>query len=99
MKMHVESPKSDIANKNLSALCDMELILGFPCLLPLLECVYKFIKIAQGWDVYVCNLVEVVKLTQLEPYMLYCLSFTKFEDAAFDDFNGIGNLTNETMPM
>jgi hypothetical protein len=48
MKMHVGSPKSDIASKNLSALCDMELILGLPCLLPLLECVHKLIKIAQG---------------------------------------------------
>ncbi len=28
MKMHVNSPKSDIANKNLSALCDVELIWG-----------------------------------------------------------------------
>jgi hypothetical protein len=31
--------------------------------------------------------------------MLYCHSFTKFEDATFDDFNAIGNLTNETMSM
>ncbi len=43
--------------------------------------------------------MEVVKLAQLELYMLYCHSFTKFEDATFDDFNAIGNLTNETMSM
>jgi hypothetical protein len=43
--------------------------------------------------------VEVVKLAQLELYMLYCHSFTKFEDVIFDDFNAIGNLTNETMSM
>jgi hypothetical protein len=30
---------------------------------------------------------------------LYCHSFTKFEDVAFDDFNAIGNLTNVTMLM
>jgi hypothetical protein len=77
----------------------MELILGLLCLLPLFECVHKFIKIAQGRDVFVCDLVEVDKLAQLELYMLYCHSFTKFEDAAFDDFNVIGNLTNETMSM
>ncbi len=43
--------------------------------------------------------MEVVKLAQLELYMLYCHSFTKFEDATFDDFNAIGNLTNETRSM
>jgi hypothetical protein len=48
VKMHAESPKNDIASKNLSVLCDVELILGFPCLLPSLECVHKFIKIVQG---------------------------------------------------
>jgi hypothetical protein len=44
--MHIKSPKSDIANKNLNVLCDMELILGLPCLLPLFKCVHKLIKIA-----------------------------------------------------
>jgi hypothetical protein len=75
------------------------MILGLPCLLPLFECIHKLIKIAQGQDVFVCNLVEVVKLAQLELYRLYCHSFTKFEDATFDDFNAIENLTNATMPM
>jgi hypothetical protein len=43
--------------------------------------------------------VEAVKLAQLELYKLYCHSFTKFENVAFDDFNAIGNLTNATMLM
>ncbi len=45
MKMHAKSPKNDTGSKNLNVVCDVELILGLPCLLPLLECVYKFIKI------------------------------------------------------
>jgi hypothetical protein len=82
--MHAESPKNDIAKKNLNALCDMELILGLPCLLPLFICVHKLIKIVQGWNVFICNIVEAIKLAQLELYMLYCHIFTKFEDVAFD---------------
>jgi len=97
--MHVESPNSDNTSKNLSALCDVELILGLPCLLSLFECVHKFIKIAQGQDVFVCDLVEAIKLAQLELYRLYCDFFTKFKDATSDDFNAIGNLTNATMLM
>jgi hypothetical protein len=46
VKMHANSPKSDIASKNSSGLCDMELILALPCLLQLIECVHKLIKIA-----------------------------------------------------
>jgi hypothetical protein len=84
MKMHVESPKNDTSKKNLNVLCDVELILGLPCLLPLFECVHKLIKIVQGWDVFICNIVEAVKLGQLELYKLYCHFFTKFKDVAFD---------------
>jgi hypothetical protein len=80
----LKSPNNDTTNKNLNALCDVELILGLPCLLPLFECVHKFIKIVQGQDVFVCNLVEGAKLAQLELYRLYCHYFTKFKDVAFD---------------
>jgi len=48
VKIHVESQKSDIANKNLSVFCDVEQILGLSCLLPLFQCVHKLIKIVQG---------------------------------------------------
>jgi hypothetical protein len=48
------------------------------------ECVHKFIKIVQGQDVFVCNLVEGAKLAQFELYKFYYHSFTKFEDVAFD---------------
>jgi hypothetical protein len=74
VKIHIERPKNDTASKNLNVLCDMELILGLPCLLPLFECIHKLIKIAQRRDVFVCDLVEVVELAQLELYKLYCHS-------------------------
>jgi hypothetical protein len=53
IKMHVESSKSDHALRNLHVMCDVELILGLPCILPLIECVHMIIKIAQGGDVFV----------------------------------------------
>jgi hypothetical protein len=33
MKMHVKSAKSDVVLKNWSVLCDVEFILGLPCML------------------------------------------------------------------
>jgi len=46
VKMNVESVRSVQALKNLNAMCDVELILGLPCVLPLLECLHTLIKIA-----------------------------------------------------
>jgi hypothetical protein len=99
VKIHIKSPKNDTTNKNLNALYDMELILGLSCLLSLFECAHKLIKIVQGRDVFVCDLMEDIKLAQLELFKFYCHSFTKFEDVTFDDLNAIGNLTNAAMLM
>jgi hypothetical protein len=58
-----------------------------------------FIKIAQGKNVFMCDFVENIKLTQHEFYMLYCDPHTIFDDPTFDDFNAIKNIINNTFPM
>lgn len=70
-------------------LCEIDLILGFPCMLPLLEIMNTLIKIAQGTNVFVYDFVDVVKLAQQELYLLYYDPYAKFEDLAFDDINSI----------
>ncbi len=80
-------------------MCDVELILGLLYILPLLECVYMLIKIAQGKDVFVCDFVENIKLTQHEFYRLYCDPYTRFNDPTFNDFNAIETITNDVIPM
>ncbi len=44
MKMHIDYAKSDVALKNLNALGDIELILGFLCIFLLLEIVHTSIS-------------------------------------------------------
>jgi hypothetical protein len=68
VKMHVKSSKNDVALKNLNSLCDVEFILGLPCILLMLECVHTLIKIAQNKDVFMCDFVESIKLAQHELY-------------------------------
>jgi len=80
-------------------MCDVELILGLPCILPLLECVHMLIKIAQGRNAFVCDFVETIKLAQHEFYKLYCDPYTRFDDPTFNDFNAIETLTNDALPM
>jgi hypothetical protein len=49
VKMHMDVPK------NLDLMCDLELVFGLPCILPMLEVVHKLIKYAQRWDVFICE--------------------------------------------
>jgi hypothetical protein len=63
-EMDVDSTKNEVALKNLNVLCDIDLILGFPCILPLLDIVHMLIKIAQGRNVFVCDFVNDVKSVQ-----------------------------------
>jgi hypothetical protein len=47
MKMHIENANSDATTKNLVSLCNVEFILRFPCIIPLLDCMHTLIKLAQ----------------------------------------------------
>ncbi len=46
VKMHVKNQQNDFERKNQNSLCDVEVILGLHCILPLLECVHALIKVA-----------------------------------------------------
>ncbi len=97
VKMHAKNQWNDLARKNLNFLCDVEVILGLHCILPLFECVHNLIKVAQIKDVFVCNFVEIVKVAQQELYSLYSDPYAKFEDPTFDNFNVIETLTNSNL--
>jgi hypothetical protein len=47
VKMHTYAPKCELAQKNLDLMCDLELVFGLPCILPMLEVVHTLIKYAQ----------------------------------------------------
>ncbi len=56
-----------------------------------------FIKITQGKNIFVCDSMDNIKLTQHEFYMLYCDSHTIVDDPTFENFNAIKN--NLTIPF
>ncbi len=47
VKMHMDVPKNKLVAKNLDLMCDLELVFGLPCILPMLEVVHKLIKYSQ----------------------------------------------------
>jgi hypothetical protein len=58
IKMHTKSSKIKVASKNLHVLCVVKLILGLLYILSELDYVHSPIKIAQSWNVFVCDFVE-----------------------------------------
>jgi len=58
--MYANAPKNNIAIKNLSLLCDLELIMGLHAIVPLLDFVHVLIKLAQSYDVFICNFIDAM---------------------------------------
>jgi hypothetical protein len=53
VKMHYDCVKSNYVHDNFELLCDLNLILGLPCVMLILEVVYSLIEYAQRWDVFI----------------------------------------------
>jgi hypothetical protein len=54
---------------NWELLCDVKIILGFTCLLPMLVIVHSYIKFIQCWDV-LCVTIKLCKKKLYTPCML-----------------------------
>jgi hypothetical protein len=48
--------------KNLGCLFDIEVVMGLTCIMPLLEVVYVFIKLALEQNIFVCDFVTFFKI-------------------------------------
>jgi hypothetical protein len=55
VKMHTNAPKNKPTWDSLDLLCDLELVLGLPRILPMLEVVHTLIKYAQRWDIFIVS--------------------------------------------
>jgi len=71
VKMHTNAPKSKLAQKNLDLLCDLELLLNLPCILPMLEVVHTLIIYVQRRDVFICEFINAMKSVEAELHQLY----------------------------
>jgi len=56
---------------NLQYLCDIEVVMGLACTMPLLESVHVLIKFVQAHDTFVCDFFIAVKMCCVELYIMY----------------------------
>jgi hypothetical protein len=84
---------------NYEHLCGIHILLGFACILPLLEFVHVLIKFAQSRHVFVCDLVVAIKLCQGDVYNMYCDKTSKFTVDSFWAFKSLLELKHENIHM
>jgi hypothetical protein len=68
LKMHLDSTSLATAKANLNLLCEIELLLGLACILPMLEALNYLLKFSQQTACFVCDMVPGVKLCQANLY-------------------------------
>jgi hypothetical protein len=67
MKMALDAPIIHLAKSNLYLLTNVETLLGFNAMMPLLEA----IKFAQLRDVFVCDFITIVKICERDMYYVF----------------------------
>jgi hypothetical protein len=87
--------KTTLLMTTLSLLCNLEPILGLHAILLLLDCLHGLIKLAQSWDIFMCNFIDIMNIFQLEFHHFYIDHYSKF----FDEFNLLKMFTNKKLSM
>ncbi len=72
MKMTSDNPTNQQANMNYEHLCNFQILLAFACILIFLEFIFILIKVAHMKDVFLCNLMVVIKVCKGDSYNMYC---------------------------
>ncbi len=76
--MAMDSFTNHQAKLNYEHLCDLQILLVLACILPLLESIHALVKFAQMQDMFVCDLVAIVKVCQVDIFNMYCDQNSKF---------------------
>ncbi len=86
MKIDFDYDKFKSTHETLELLCDLELILGLPCFMPMLKVVQTFIKYVQYQDVFIIDFVDAVNIFEVELFHLYIDPISSFDDPVFNDY-------------
>jgi hypothetical protein len=68
VKMHMDAPINKLVVENLDLLCDLELVFGLSCMLPMLEVVHKLIEYVKKRDVFIIDFFAMEKSIKAEIY-------------------------------
>jgi hypothetical protein len=72
VKMVKDSVIVDTIKTNYELLCDLEMLLGLSCSIPLLELVQGLSKISQSQQTSICDFISIFKLCEADIFTMYC---------------------------
>jgi hypothetical protein len=62
---------SKYTHDNFELLCDLDLIIGMPCVMPILEVVHSFIKYVQHQNVFIMEFLDAINLVKFKLFHFY----------------------------
>ncbi len=74
---------SNFVLTNLGLLCEIHLLLGLACVLPLMESMQSLFKFAHKKDIFICDFITMMKVCQDQLYTLYHDIASSFYTNAF----------------
>ncbi len=86
VKMHFNCEKNKSTLDNFELLCELDLILGLPCVMLILEVVHSLINCAQCRDVFIMEFLNAINLAKAELFCLYIDRISNFSEPLFNDF-------------
>ncbi len=85
---------------NLDVVCDAKIILSLVCFIPMLEITNFLVKFAQFHNVFVYDLVVVMKIFQADYHKLYVdFIHVTFNDDVFQGFHGLVETNHDAICM
>jgi hypothetical protein len=95
MKMALDAPTIHSTKSNLYLLTNVETLLGFNAMMPLLE----VIKFAQLKDVFVCDFIAIKKICEKDMYHVFSDRLSFFEYNVFINFTTFINIIHENIGL
>jgi len=86
-----------VTKTNFEYFCDIEMIMGLVCIMPMLKAFHALIKFAQACDTFVCDFVTNVKLCCVELYKLFFDMETKYGQEHFKTFLDLHDCSNDQL--
>jgi len=95
-KRHLKFTKT-FAKSNLCLMTNVKMLLGLNAIMPLLEEVHSLIKSSQLHDMFVCDFIAIVKICEIDVYMMYYDNHYYFQGDMFENFHAFINNVHKRM--
>jgi hypothetical protein len=73
VKMNDDATNNATISTNYELLCDVEIVMGLMCVLPMLEIMHNLNKLVQNKYIFILDFISTVKLCQFEIYTMYVI--------------------------